>query len=62
MVNAALGCRGSISRLTDLVELNDVWLCAQLAEQRLGSFAVRAVGLGEDGFDIQSGSRYMRCA
>lgn len=34
---------------TDLVELEDVGLCAGLAEQALGGLAVRAVGLGEDG-------------
>lgn len=33
---------------TDLVEFNDVWLDAHLAQQRLGGLAVWAVGLGED--------------
>jgi hypothetical protein len=35
-----------------LVQLNDVRLRAQLAQQGLGGLAVRAVGLGEDGCDV----------
>lgn len=37
-----------LSKHTDLVQLDDVWLCAHLAQQRLGRFAVWAVRLGED--------------
>jgi hypothetical protein len=37
---------------TDLVELDDVRLDAQLAQQLLRSLAVRAVALGEDGDGI----------
>ena len=36
-------------RLTDLVELKSVELCAGLGQQLLGGLAVRAVRLGEDG-------------
>ena len=41
--------RGSGRVLTDLVQLDGVELGAQLAQQRLGGFAVRAVGLAEHG-------------
>ena len=37
---------------TDLVELNDVGLCALLAEKSLCGLAVRAVGLGEDSCNV----------
>ena len=37
-------------RHTNLVELKDVGLCAQLAEEALSGLAVRAVRLGEDSY------------
>lgn len=43
------GCLDCIR--TDLVELNDVGLCAQLAEQALAGLAVWAIGLGEDSYN-----------
>ena len=41
--------------LTNLVELKDVGLCARLAEEALSGLAVRAVGLGEDGYPDMDG-------
>ena len=38
--------------LTNLVELDDVWLDAHLAQRGLGGLAVWAVALGEDGDGI----------
>lgn len=38
-----------MAKRTDLVKLNDVSLCAELAQQRLGCLAVWAVRLGENG-------------
>lgn len=37
-------------RHTNLVELEDVGLCAHLAEEALSGLAVGAVGLGEDSY------------
>ena len=37
-------------RHTNLLELKDVGLCAQLAEEALSGLAVGAVGLGEDSY------------
>lgn len=37
---------------TNLVELDDEWLDAQLAEEGLGCLAVGAVGLGEDSWEV----------
>ena len=41
-------------QLTDLIQLDDVWLDALLAQQCLGSLAVRAVRLGEDSCEVLS--------
>ena len=41
-----------VAERTDLVELDDVGLCALLAEEGLCGLAVRAVGLGEDGHGV----------
>lgn len=45
----AIGVGEYVLRLTNLVELEDVGLCARLAEESLSGLAVRAVRLGEDG-------------
>lgn len=47
---------------TDLVELKDVGLRAQLAEQALAGLAVRAVGLREDGCARKDGQFIARNA
>jgi hypothetical protein len=41
-----------LAKRTDLVELDDVGLCALLAEEGLCGLAVRAVGLGEDSCNV----------
>lgn len=41
-----------IARRTDLVQLNDVGLCALLAEEGLCGLAVGAVRLGEDSCNV----------
>ena len=42
----------NIGAVVDLVELDDVWLHAHLAEEGLGGFTVWPVGFGEDGCDV----------
>ena len=42
----------NISAIVNLVEFDDIWFHAHVAEERLGGFAVRAVGFGEDGFKV----------
>ena len=41
-----------LAERTDLVELDDVGLCALLAEEGLCGLAVGAVGLGEDSYIV----------
>jgi hypothetical protein len=51
MVNVDISLARSLKR-TDLVELDDVGLCALLAEEGLCGLAVGAVGLGEDSCNV----------
>lgn len=47
-------CLLDLGVLTNLIHLNDVGVCALLAQERFRSLAVGAVGLAEDGCSVRS--------